>query len=400
MMRPARILAGMALLLATAIPVVAQSAGPLEATVSVPEVEVRSGPSPKYYATGKLRQGDNVKIIKEEEGWLAITPPLGSFSWINARFIERHGQTAMVLGDKVPILVGSNVTNEKPTIKQVELPRGAQVVILGVAHEDEEGRWWPIQPHPSEVRYVPKNAVTGPKPPVEVSAQRPAIPTNANTAPGWANPAGGSEVGGGNAEAFWYQAEQAEKVGNYAEATRLYQECAKITSDHSLSIRCFNKIQALRDGNRGSVPPGYQPGVPREASTGDNRLVPTPASTTANRATSQYCYVKDAPPVVQARPTSYAPPANYPSQPVTPAPAAPTQMSGAGRLARAPFFVDGKQAYRLETNQGQVMLYATALPGLSLEPYVNRIVNLYGPIVYRGDVRTNYMTVSQVSPVQ
>ena len=55
-------------------------------------------------------------------------------------------------------------------------------------------------------------------------------------------------------------------------------------------------------------------------------------------------------------------------------------MSGPGRLSRASFFIDGKQAYVL--TQGQLWIYVTALPGLNLEPYVNRTVNLYGLIAY------------------
>jgi hypothetical protein len=44
-------------------------------------------------------------------------------------------------------------------------------------------------------------------------------------------------------------------------------------------------------------------------------------------------------------------------------------------------------------------MYVTGMPGLNLEPYVNRVVELFGPMVYRGDLRTNYMTASQVRPV-
>jgi len=43
-------------------------------------------------------------------------------------------------------------------------------------------------------------------------------------------------------------------------------------------------------------------------------------------------------------------------------------------------------------------LYATAQPGVNLDLYLNRQVMLYGAMVYRGDVKTNYMTVSQVAP--
>ena len=62
-------------------------------------------------------------------------------------------------------------------------------------------------------------------------------------------------------------------------------------------------------------------------------------------------------------------------------------------------FVDGKQAYVLENTQGRPLLYVTAQAGLNLEPYVNRNVELFGPAIYRGDLRANYMTVVRVAPL-
>ena len=44
-------------------------------------------------------------------------------------------------------------------------------------------------------------------------------------------------------------------------------------------------------------------------------------------------------------------------------------------------------------------LYVTAPQGVNLDGYVNRSVNLYGKMVYRGDLRTNYMTACQLTPL-
>src|SRR5262249_43396851 len=127
-MRATRLLARIALMLASGLPAAAPSPGPVGEAASVPEGPVRRGPRPTYYATGKLHQGDPVKVVKEENGWLAIVPPPRSFSWINGLFIERHGQSpvATVLGDKVKVRVGSNLTDKKPDVESVELPRGSQ----------------------------------------------------------------------------------------------------------------------------------------------------------------------------------------------------------------------------------------------------------------------------------
>src|SRR5262249_14268174 len=93
------------------------------ATVKVPEVRVRSGPSDdeKMYPTSRLHQGDKVEVVKErDDGWLEIKPPSGSFSWINTRFLERRNQWIWVVhtddDTPVPVLVGSALLETKPTV--------------------------------------------------------------------------------------------------------------------------------------------------------------------------------------------------------------------------------------------------------------------------------------------
>ena len=44
-------------------------------------------------------------------------------------------------------------------------------------------------------------------------------------------------------------------------------------------------------------------------------------------------------------------------------------------------------------------LYVTAQQGVNLESSVNKSVNLYGKMIYRGDLRTNYMTACQLAPL-
>jgi MraZ protein len=79
------------------------------------------------------------------------------------------------------------------------------------------------------------------------------------------------------------------------------------------------------------------------------------------------------------------------------------QRSDPGRLRRAGFFVDGKQAFAFECRSGEeqhgMLLYVTAEPGLNLEPYVNRTVRLMGSVVFHGELRSNYMKATQVDLV-
>ncbi len=324
---------------------------PSSAVVTDKEIEVRSGPSVRFYATCKLSQGARVEVVQEVEGgWLAIKPPPGSFSWINDHFIERHGRSAVVLGAKTPVRVGSSLTDIEPTVERVQLERGAQVVIIGEALY-KDGIWWPIEPPPQEYRYIPRDAVK----------MTTAVETvvSASPAPGTPSSVPGAPVPGG--DSLFTQAEQAERAGDYSRAVDLYRQQAQQTTDHDLQVRCLNRIQFIQTGNHAAL----------TAPPVDNRLTPVPPS---------------------------SPTAVYPA----PRPAAPSgsQTSGPGRLRRVPFTIDGRPAYALVDSAERLLMYVTAVPGLNLELLMNQAVELYGTLVYRADLRTYYMTAAQVRQLQ
>jgi SH3-like domain-containing protein len=359
---------------------------PYEATVTSAEVEVRSGPSadPKMYPTSKLRQGDKVTVIKEEDGgWLAIKPPPGSFSWINTRFLElNNGQmSGRVLGDEVPVRIGSELRNEPPTVEaRNRLKRGAQVVVLDTkTAAADDGSWLPIAPTPEEVRYIPADAVKG-TPRVQTVNAAPPLqnePPAANAAPVTAS---------ADDNAAWQQAQDAEHKGNMAQAADIYLDLARRTQDHNLSMRCHNRVFFLRQGQRAVAPPDHQA---RQSST----------ATYPNVYPQQQQGFVPAPPAPQAQPPFQpASRVRTDNQPVQAVPTANSgfRTSGPGRLEKAPFFVDNQQAYVLVSSQGLARLYVT---GANLEQHLYRNVELIGPVVYRGDLRTNYMTVQQIKPL-
>ena len=61
---------------------------------------------------------------------------------------------------------------------------------------------------------------------------------------------------------------------------------------------------------------------------------------------------------------------------------------------------DAQRTYALDNAQGIPMYYVSAQPGVDLEPSLNRYVELFGRMEYRGDLRANYMIVSRVQPAQ
>ena len=113
--------------------------------------------------TGSLRQGMPVKILREEDGWLAITPPTGSSSWIQDRQVKhypaRGGQRAylVVLGDNVPTDLGTPKIQAARNPHWQPEPRHDP---LSDRREDhlQASEWWRIEPASGEVRYVARSA--------------------------------------------------------------------------------------------------------------------------------------------------------------------------------------------------------------------------------------------------
>jgi SH3-like domain-containing protein len=394
-MRAARLAGGTALLLIGALTAHAEPV-PYEATIAVPEVEARSGPSNVYYPTSKLRQGDRVTVVKEEPGWLAIKPSAESFSWINSHLLQPSSdyRTGVVLANDAEVRIGSALTGQEPTVCQVKLARGTQVFIRDFNKAyTEKGGWLAIYPPALEVRYIPADALKA-APQVQTAQ---ASPVTANPAvpspPASANPAEND---------LWHRAEQAESR-NPDEAKLLYKQLAHQTTDHDLQMRCYNRIHFLREGTRGSVPAGYQPGQPSEASYPNpaaTRFAPMPSMQPPvsypppryGQPTSQYTYYRETS-MPRANPSPTSNYANYAAPP--PAPAA-SQWSPPGWLRRTSIFLDGSRPFALVAGDGKVLMYMTPQPGLNLDEYVEKHVMVLGPLSYHNQMRTYFMHVQQV----
>src|SRR5262249_26298006 len=135
-MRSTSLLGAVTLALAAAGAAGAQGPRDLR-TVTLPEAEVRSGPSdsPQFYVTNRLRAGTPVEVLQElDGGWLKVRPPEGSFSWVNTRFLEHivpHQPNYVVAaeGVDVPVFIGSEVVKGR-TVVGAKLKRGAQVTSI------------------------------------------------------------------------------------------------------------------------------------------------------------------------------------------------------------------------------------------------------------------------------
>ncbi|MCA9044456.1 MAG: hypothetical protein KDA69_09055 [Planctomycetaceae bacterium] len=112
---------------------------PYEATVAVDDVEVRCGPGQRYYVTSKLKAGTRLTVHRHDHGgWFMIAPPPGSFSLIDADYVDVNGNRGTVsvapveAGQqaRVVVRIGSEVSDDHAYFGR-QLANGDGVQILG-----------------------------------------------------------------------------------------------------------------------------------------------------------------------------------------------------------------------------------------------------------------------------
>lgn len=139
---------------------------PYEAVVQAEDVYVRSGPGKNYYPTGKVGLNDRVTVHRHDPGgWYMISPPPGSFSWIDASLVQKTGpeqgviQVAPLAGGqpaRAIVRIGSEFGDDH-SIYSRELRNGDAVRIIGeqvLRRGNESARMYKIAPPALEYRWV------------------------------------------------------------------------------------------------------------------------------------------------------------------------------------------------------------------------------------------------------
>jgi len=130
---------------------------PYKASAVADDVYVRSGPGQSYYATDKLKRGQEVEVYRHEPGgWCKIRPIEGSFTWVSGRFLKpTKNNLAVVTEEGVAARVGSRFGETRDVI-QVRLRKGEVVEILESPRDDRRGasQWYKIAPPSGEFRWV------------------------------------------------------------------------------------------------------------------------------------------------------------------------------------------------------------------------------------------------------
>ena len=318
---------------------------PYDGVIQQRVVEVRGGQSNIYPITNRLPQGSRVRVRREDSSWLAISPPPGSSSWVMERFLDQapvsgRATICTVVGEDVPIMLGSAEQNVPLGHQMGTVKRGTMVVVLGDrATSDVTGdrtTWWRIQTTANEVRWLPKEALQ----PSSAFAPVPApVMTRSYGKP---------------VPQLWTLAEQAEQSGNSSLAVVYYRQLA---SQQSL--------------------PGGDTNLATQATARADVLARRTATTTSRPSNSSPAASTNDPNGAWANGTVYT--------------------SGPGVLRRVAFLIDNQPTFALEDARGYPRMYVVAQPGLSLETFVNRRVELFGPMVNRQELTIHgYMSVKTV----
>ncbi len=153
----------------------AQEASSYVAYVVHADSYVRSGPGQRYYPTQQLPQGFAVKVYRHDgDGWCAIRPPEGSFSWVAAhemRLVEPN--VAEVIAERAVTRVGSTLSPTRSAV-QVLLERGERVAAAPGKPTDDPN-WLRVVPPAGEFRWIAARDL-GRQAPLEVTP--PTSPAN------------------------------------------------------------------------------------------------------------------------------------------------------------------------------------------------------------------------------
>ncbi len=141
---------------------------PYMAYVTGEQIYVRSGPGQRYYPTGQIPPGFAIEVYRHDgEGWCAVRPPAGSFSWVSSHQVRSlEAGIVEVVDDHVVARIGSSLSPNRSAV-QVLLPKGERMELLP-AEENDDPRWIRVAAPAGEFRWVAAGALSR-QPPIEAA---------------------------------------------------------------------------------------------------------------------------------------------------------------------------------------------------------------------------------------
>ena len=136
---------------------------------------VRSGPAAAFYVTDYLEAGQKVEVFRHQGDWCAVRPPAGSFSYVAASHVRPTTNRSLlqVVAEGAATRVGSRLS-EAHNVEYVKLDPGELLQSLGAQKPlGRSGKlWYRIAPPSGEFRWILRDDLA-PQPPAPVSQTEP-----------------------------------------------------------------------------------------------------------------------------------------------------------------------------------------------------------------------------------
>ena len=374
---------------------------------------VKAAPGDLSPDTGVLDPGGLVTVVAPEGAdWLAVLPPSGSVSWINAVRVELPAAAAppqppfnaVVRADKgaeAPIHAGAVGVPRPLNVRRTKLPEGTIVQVIGAKvkakadGDDLEMSWYPIVAPADDFRFVRRDAVelTGNSPAgfvVKAGASE-SKPLPGTQPPASADPAGGrngdwtlSVPGGGkskrddfpNYHPTFRAAEQARGNNDIATAEKLYKQTADEVrkegpnKDTDLANLCYDRIYLMKNGSRDEW----------------NGAAWRPPTTPTQPKTELQPSADPLP-----RPSSPPPRAELPREEKK-----ASTATAAGYLKPTRFKIGSRAAFVLTDSRGYTRHYVVS-GGVDLDRYEGRWVEVSGEETKPDGMKDPVLVVSQIT---
>ena len=262
--------------------------------VNPPGTTARAGPSDRYPDTGVIAAGTRVVAVKAEGEFVAVTPPAGQRSWVKALVLvdpdARPGRPgavapnggrwdAVVAPDgpvDIPVFVGDPDRPKPLEVQRVTVPMGTILTVTGPAVEYNREKWYPVEPPPGDLRYLPQSAVqltASPAPSFRVdspanSGEPLAAPlpprASINSTSSAATEPEPQPRGALTADTLWAEAEAAVQARDYRRAEKLYLQLAAQMNNAKRrddADSCFARVHQIRTLASGGAESGATPGA-------------------------------------------------------------------------------------------------------------------------------------------
>ena len=379
---------------------------PYEARVVATGAPILSGPGENYYPTDTLAQGDVVEVYREKSGgWLAIRPPLNSFSWVPGSDLKKQDDgLAEIVKDNVASRIGSRL-NDKRNAAQVRLKKGELVEVLDEEKFGDE-TWYKIAPPAGEFRWIQAALVeraelvktASAETPVTEASAPPLIPgTQASsaipvqpqaTAPANMLPAATAPVAPPSAGAVPVAPPQASPVAD--DLSRSLTEIElRLSRMVSAPVNLWNTERLERDTAQL---------LSRAQTTADRDAV----QVTMNKISrfAQIAHRANPAGATAAQATAQTMPAGQTPQQAgvsATAPGGPYDATGILRpvVSRRP----GAPQFALVDERGQVLSFITPTPDVNLQPYLGHRVGVVGNKGYIAEFNRSHVTATRVMPL-